>query len=198
MSDDMPCLSLFPSLGPVGPDGAPGDKSPRHPRPGRAHPAEEWGESRNARAMEIPSMARKSNPPTLLERAVAEAASVTPAYPPITAEIRSIVRRLNRGGYAAEQIIEVLAKVGVAVTSEHIATILAPRSPSTAATATPADAQAILVRFPDAPPQEERRALKAGGLRYGEGVWRGTLTPAQLDALRPLIERYAGTVEGAA
>lgn len=143
-------------------------------------------------------MARKSKPPTLLERALAEAASVSPAHPPITAEIRSIIRRLNRCGYAPEQIIAVLSKVGVPVTSGHIATILAPRSPSPAATATPADAQAILVRFPDAPPQEDRRALKAGGLQYGEGVWRGTLTAAQLEALRPLIERYAGTVEGAA
>lgn len=143
-------------------------------------------------------MARKSKTPTLLERVIAEAASVTPAHPPITTEIRSIIRRLNRSGYTPAQIIEVLSKVGVAVTSEQIATILAPRSPSTAATATPADTQAIMVRFPDAPPQEDRRALKAGGLRYGEGVWRGALTPAQLDALRPLIERYEGTVEGAA
>ncbi len=150
------------------------------------------------RAMEIPIMARKSKPPTLLERVMAEAASVTPAHPPITAEIRSILRRLNRGGYTLEQIIEVLSKVGVAVTSEHIATILAPRSPSTAATTTPVGAQAIMVRFPDAPPQEGRRALKAGGLRYGEGVWRGTLTAAQIDALRPLIERYGGVAEDAA
>ncbi len=143
-------------------------------------------------------MARKTKPPTLLERVMAEAASLTPAHPPITAEIRSILRRLNRGGYAHEQIIEVMAKVGVAVTSEQIVPILAPRSPSTAATATPADAQSITVRFPDAPPQEDRRALKTGGLRYGEGVWRGALTAAQLDALRPLIERYGGTVEDAA
>ena len=133
-------------------------------------------------------MTRKSKPPTLLERALAEAASVTPAHPPITAEIRSIVRRLNRGGYAPEQIIEVLSKVGVVVTSEHIATNLAPRSPCAAAPGS------LLARFPGRPANTE--PLKAAGLKWDRDrkVWAGPDT----ESARAAIAALGGSVEDAA